>query len=79
MKNIKKIDFNKPFAMIDPIDGTENFFAQNNMYGTLISINSIQSIKIDLILFLIQMDKIQVRFEWRIKVYCMYVSLPILE
>ena len=49
IKNFKKIDFKKPFAIIDPIDGTENFFAQNNMYGTLISINSKSSIMIDLI------------------------------
>ena len=49
IKNFKKIDFNKPFAIIDPIDGTENFFAQNSMYGTLISINYKSSIKIDLI------------------------------
>ena len=49
IKNLKKIDFDKPFAIIDPIDGTENFFTQNDMYGTFISINSKSSIRIDLI------------------------------
>tara|TARA_B100000780_G_C21117083_1_gene452071 strand:- start:1775 stop:2449 length:675 start_codon:yes stop_codon:yes gene_type:complete len=49
IKNFKKIDFDKPFAIIDPIDGTENFFTQNDMYGTFISINSKSSIRIDLI------------------------------
>ena len=48
LKNFKKINFEKPFAIIDPIDGTENFFADNKMFGTLISINS-NSKKIDLI------------------------------
>ena len=49
LKNFKKIDFKKPFAIIDPIDGTENFFTQNEMYGSFISINSKKSSKIDLI------------------------------
>jgi len=49
IKNFKKINFEKPFAIIDPIDGTENFFAGNDMFGTLISINSKSSKKIDLI------------------------------
>ena len=49
IKNFDKIDFQKPFAIIDPIDGTENFFTQNDMYGTFISINSKSSTKIDLI------------------------------
>ena len=49
INNFKKIDFKKPFAVIDPIDGTENFFSQNDMYGTFISINSKSSLKIDLI------------------------------
>jgi len=48
LKNFKKINFEKPFAIIDPIDGTENFFADNKMFGTLISINSNLK-KIDLI------------------------------
>ena len=47
LKNLK-INFEKPFAVIDPIDGTENFFADTKMFGTLISINS-HSKKIDLI------------------------------
>ena len=49
IKNFKEINFNKSFAIIDPIDGTENFFAENEMFGTLISINSKSSIKLDLI------------------------------
>lgn len=49
IKNFKKIDFDKPFAIIDPIDGTENFFAENDMFGTIISVNSKSSKKIDLI------------------------------
>lgn len=49
IKNFKKIDFDKPFAIIDPIDGTENFFAENDMFGTIISVNSKYSKKIDLI------------------------------
>ena len=49
MSKFKKIDFKKPFAVIDPIDGTENFYAENGMFGTLISINSKFSKKIDLI------------------------------
>ncbi len=40
IKNFDKINFNKSFAIIDPIDGTENFFSENGMFGTLISINS---------------------------------------
>ena len=48
-RNFKKINFNKPFAIIDPIDGTENFFSKGEMYGTFISINSKYSGKIDLI------------------------------
>ena len=47
-KKFKKTNFEKPFAIIDPIDGTENFFSDNKMFGTLISINS-NSKKIDLI------------------------------
>jgi fructose-1,6-bisphosphatase/inositol monophosphatase family enzyme len=39
VKNFKKINFKEPFAIIDPIDGTENFFAENGMFGTLVSIN----------------------------------------
>lgn len=35
----KSFNFQKPFAVIDPIDGTENFFSDNHMYGTMISIN----------------------------------------
>ena len=49
IKDFKKINFKKPFAIIDPIDGTENFFSQNDMYGTFISINSKFSKKIDII------------------------------
>ena len=49
LKNFKKINFNDPFAIIDPIDGTENFFAGNEMFGTLVSINANYSKKIDLI------------------------------
>ncbi len=49
INKFKKINFQKSFAIIDPIDGTENFFSQNDMYGTFISINSKPNIKIDLI------------------------------
>jgi fructose-1,6-bisphosphatase/inositol monophosphatase family enzyme len=49
INNYHNIDFKKPFAIIDPIDGTENFFAQNEMFGTLISINYKSSLKVDLI------------------------------
>ena len=48
IKSFDKINFEKPFAVIDPIDGTENFFSGNEMFGTLISINS-KSKKIDII------------------------------
>ena len=48
LKNFKNVNFKKPFAIIDPIDGTENFFSDNKMFGTLISINS-NLTKIDLI------------------------------
>lgn len=48
IKSFDKVNFNKPFAVIDPIDGTENFFAGNEMFGSLISINS-KSKKIDII------------------------------
>lgn len=48
IKSFDKVNFNKPFAVIDPIDGTENFFSGNEMFGTLISINS-KSKKIDII------------------------------
>jgi len=48
IKNFNKVNFEKPFAVIDPIDGTENFFSGNEMFGTLISINS-KSKKIDII------------------------------
>jgi fructose-1,6-bisphosphatase/inositol monophosphatase family enzyme len=34
-----RFNFKEPFAVIDPIDGTENFYANNHMYGTMISIN----------------------------------------
>ena len=45
-----EIDFNKSFAIIDPIDGTENFYAGNKMFGTLVSINSkLSKKKIDII------------------------------
>ena len=54
LKNFKKINFNKSFAIIDPIDGTENFFAENEMFGTLISINSDYSKKLDLIYLPVQ-------------------------
>ena len=47
-KSFKKINFEKPYAIIDPIDGTENFFSDNGMFGSLISINSSKK-KIDLI------------------------------
>jgi len=40
LKRFKRIDFKKPFAIIDPIDGTENFFAENGMFGSLISVYS---------------------------------------
>ena len=49
LKKFKNIDFNKPFAIIDPIDGTENYFAGTSMFGTLISLNYDLSKKIDLI------------------------------
>jgi len=49
IKDFKKINFKKSFAIVDPIDGTENFFSQNNMYGTFISVNSNSSKKIDII------------------------------
>ena len=48
IKSFNKINFEKPFAVIDPIDGTENFFSGNEMFGTLISVNS-KSKKIDII------------------------------
>lgn len=44
----KNLNFNKPFAVIDPIDGTENFFAENHLYGTLISINDFDN-QVDII------------------------------
>lgn len=47
--SFKKINFKSPYAIIDPIDGTENFFAESEMFGTLISINSKSKIKLDLI------------------------------
>ncbi|MDB2363269.1 hypothetical protein N9V70_02345, partial [Candidatus Pelagibacter bacterium] len=49
VKNLKKINFKEPFAIIDPIDGTENFFAENGMFGTLVSINLKHEKKIDII------------------------------
>ena len=49
INDFRKINFKKPFAIIDPIDGTENFFSQNDMYGTFVSINSKHSKKIDII------------------------------
>jgi fructose-1,6-bisphosphatase/inositol monophosphatase family enzyme len=49
IKNFDKINFKKSFAIIDPIDGTENFFSENGMFGTLISINSKNSVKLDII------------------------------
>ena len=49
LKEFNKFDFKKPFAVIDPIDGTENFYNENGMFGTLISINSNLSGKIDLL------------------------------
>ncbi len=49
VKNFKKINFKEPFAIIDPIDGTENFFAENGMFGTLVSINLKSSKKVDII------------------------------
>lgn len=48
INNFNKINFKKPFAIIDPIDGTENFFSGNEMFGTMISLNS-KSKKIDII------------------------------
>lgn len=48
IKSFDKVNFDKPFAVIDPIDGTENFFSGNEMFGTLISINSKKK-KIDII------------------------------
>ena len=47
-KGFKSYDFRKPFAVIDPIDGTENFYANNHMYGTMISINDYNN-QIDLL------------------------------
>lgn len=49
LKEFKKVDFTKPFAIIDPIDGTENLFAENGMFGCLISIYSKLKGNIDLI------------------------------
>jgi len=49
INNYHNIDFKKPFAIIDPIDGTENFYAGNKMFGTLISMNLAYSKKVDLI------------------------------
>lgn len=49
INDYKKVDFKKPFAIIDPIDGTENFYIGSEMFGTLISINLVDSKKIDLI------------------------------
>ena len=45
----KNLDNLSTFWLIDPIDGTENFFAQNEMFGTLISINYKSPLKVDLI------------------------------
>ena len=39
-KIFSKINFKKSFAIIDPIDGTENFFAEDYMFGSLISVSS---------------------------------------
>jgi fructose-1,6-bisphosphatase/inositol monophosphatase family enzyme len=42
MKNFKKIEFDKPLAIIDPIDGTENYLANNNIFGSVFSIVNIK-------------------------------------
>ena len=49
LKEFRKINFQEPFAIIDPIDGTENFYAENKMFGTLISIYSKLKGNVDLI------------------------------
>lgn len=49
LKEFKKVNFKEPFAVIDPIDGTENFYAENRMFGTLISIYSKLKGDVDLI------------------------------
>lgn len=48
-KIFNKINFKKSFAIIDPIDGTENFFAEDYMFGSLISISSKKKGDLDLI------------------------------
>ena len=40
IKKFEKINFREPFAIIDPIDGTENFFSNDFMFGCLVSIFS---------------------------------------
>ena len=49
LKKFNKIDFKEPFAIIDPIDGTENFYAENGMFGSLISVYSKLKGDIDII------------------------------
>ena len=48
-KTFNKVNFKKPFAIIDPIDGTENFFAEDYMFGSLISVSSKKKGDVDLI------------------------------
>lgn len=60
IKKFKKFDLKKPFAIIDPIDGTENYYSNSEMFGTLISINSKIGQNIDLI-YLPKLKKIITR------------------
>ena len=41
-KNFRKINFNDPLAIIDPIDGTENYISNNKFYGSTISLLNIK-------------------------------------
>ena len=49
IKKFEKINFREPFAIIDPIDGTENFFSNDFMFGCLVSIFSKKKGNVDLI------------------------------
>ena len=48
-KKLNKVDFKKPFAIFDPIDGTENFISGLDMFGQTISIRSFEKGYFDLI------------------------------
>ena len=48
-EKLNKLDFKKPFAIFDPIDGTENFISGLDMFGQTISIRSFKKGYFDLI------------------------------